>query len=251
MAVVTPKLVNNSDVKRLIKRLEQPREIIKMARQMDQMESQLAQALQELADIKQQLGMIPRPAQRQEYQQAAGQTARCIHKAQESFAAAKTAFLENTRKALGHAKEKGAAGLEKALNFMGVKDALIATQGRIDLAMQSAQKNADKLHALGSEYHAIGFHAKRLMNTLTGKENTGGIKANGKLNELLKAPFLAAKRSLEKAGDNVVSCLSVIDRIEQAAQRGRDKSVTSQLADFKPALQSPGRESRGIALERS
>lgn len=252
----SPVMIENKDVKRLIGIMNNPRELVTLIHQMDNMEGQLAQALRDLDTIKEQLAALQhrkKPFQ-QEYQNAVRFTKDSVQKAQDSFASVKKTFLDNVKKAVDAAKTKGAAGIEKALDLMGVKTALLKTQENINRSIQSAEQSIDKVHALGGEYHAIGYHAKRMMDTLTGKEVSGGINGNGKLNKLLKSPFELAKKAMENAKNSVVASLSLIDKIEKTAQRGRDEkagSIKEQLDSFKPAApKAAERGNKDLAHER-
>lgn len=255
--LLAPTLANHEDVQKVIALMSNPEMALRMVRQMDMMELQLGQALKDLDYIKNQLDMLQQRTEsplKQEYQNAVQHTKNGIYKAQESCAAVKKSFLENCKKALNAAKTQGAKGIDKALNLLGVKKALLATQERIDQSIQRAEQSIDKVHALGNEYHAIGYHAKRIASTFKNQEVDYGIKANGKINDFLKKPFEMAKRSMQAAHASVERGLSTIGKIEQTAQKGQDiekpSSIQNQLAMLKAPAQPAAQNNRNLSHER-
>ena len=134
-------------------------------------------------------------------------------------------MTDKIRKTLAAVKQHGISALNKAADFLGVKKALAEMKGSVQDAIASTQSSIDRINAIGSELHALNEHAKNLGRALTGKERKELTQRNedkGVLAAIAK-PLKRHKTALEGMEKNIDRAMARVERLEQAAAKGKEK----------------------------
>ena len=104
-------------------------------------------------------------------------------------------------------------------------------------AIASTQSSIDRINAIGSELHALNEHAKNLGRALTGKERKELTQRNedkGVLAAIAK-PLKRHKAALEGMEKNIDRAIARVERLEQAAAKGKEKEKPSIREEIKAA----------------
>ena len=200
------------------------------------METQYGKVLSELAAVREQLATLHDGGNRAAAMQETKQTQAHITQAKETLSTLKGNMTDKIRKTLAAVKQHGISALNKAADFLGVKKALAEMKGNVQDAIASTQ-SIDRINAVGSELHALNEHAKNLGRALTGKERKELTQRNedkGVLAAVAK-PLKRHKATLEGMEKNIDRAMARVERLEQAAAKGREKEKPSIREEIKAA----------------
>ena len=189
---------------------KEQKEVESLVKYLDGMEVQFGQVLEELRDVKEQLSQI----------QDGG---------------VKASVLRIAEQAQGKVQEVGGQlnTVRKAVSSMKIPSALARMQEGLHGAMESMNRQADKMEVLNGELHAAGGHIKNVGRIFRGKEQKKvephatdrGITAK------IRKSFLAISgrlSSMEQTTENLRRCL------EQFVQKEDKKpSVKVELKKLK------------------
>ena len=209
--------------------------------QFSAMETQYDKVLSELAAVREQLATLHDGGNRAAAMQETKQTQAHITQAKETLSTLKENMTDKIRKTLAAVKQHGISALNKAADFLGVKKALTEMKGSVQDAIASTQSSIDRINAIGSELHALNEHAKNLGRTLTGKERKELTQRNedkGVLAAIAK-PLKRHKTALEGMEKNIDRAMARVERLEQAATKGKDKEKPSIREEIKAAAAKP------------
>jgi len=201
------------------------------------METQYGKVLSELAAVREQLDTLHDGGNRAAAMQEPKQTQAHITQAKETLSTLKGNMTDKIRKTLAAVKQHGISALNKAADFLGVKKALAEMKGNVQDAIASTQSSIDRINAVGSELHALNEHAKNLGRALTGKERKELTQRNedkGVLAAVAK-PIKRHKATLEGMEKNIDRAMARVERLEQAAAKGREKEKPSIREEIKAA----------------
>jgi len=201
------------------------------------METQYGKVLSELAAVREQLATLHDGGNRAAAMQETKQTQAHITQAKETLSTLKGNMTDKIRKTLATVKQHGISALNKAADFLGVKKALAEMKGNVQDAIASTQSSIDRINAVGSELHALNEHAKNLGRALTGKERKELTQRNedkGVLAAVAK-PLKRHKATLEGMEKNIDRAMARVERLEQAAAKGREKEKPSIREEIKAA----------------
>ena len=201
------------------------------------METQYGKVLSELAAVREQLATLHDGGNRAAAMQETKQTQAHVTQAKETLSTLKGNMTDKIRKTLAAVKQHGISALNKAADFLGVKKALAEMKGNIQDAIASTQSSIDRINAVGSELHALNEHAKNLGRALTGKERKELTQRNedkGVLAAVAK-PLKRHKATLEGMEKNIDRAMARVERLEQAAAKGREKEKPSIREEIKAA----------------
>ena len=199
------------------------------------METQYGKVLSELAAVREQLATLHDGGNRAAAMQETKQTQAHITQAKETLSTLKGNMTDKIRKTLAAVKQHGISALNKAADFLGVKKALAEMKGNVQDAIASTQSSIDRINAVGSELHALNEHAKNLGRALTGKERKELTQRNedkGVLAAVAK-PLKRHKATLEGMEKNIERAMARVERLEQAAAKGREKEKPSIREEIK------------------
>ena len=196
------------------------------------METQYGKVLSELATLHD-------GGKRTAAMQETKQTQAHVTQAKETLSTLKGNMTDKIRKTLAAVKQHGISALNKAADFLGVKKALAEMKGNVRDAIASTQNSIDRINAIGSELHALNEHAKNLGRALTGKERKELTQRNedkGVLAAVAK-PLKRHKATLEGMEKNIDRAMARVERLEQAAGKGREKEKPSIREEIKAAAE--------------
>ena len=212
-------------------------ELAALSAQFAAMEAQYGKVLSELAAVREQLATLHDGGNRAAAMQETKQTQAHITQAKETLSTLKGNMTDKIRKTLAAVKQHGISALNKAADFLGVKKALAEMKGNVQDAIASTQSSIDRINAVGSELHALNEHAKNLGRALTGKERKELTQRNedkGVLAAVAK-PLKRHKATLEGMEKNIDRAMARVERLEQAAAKGREKEKPSIREEIKAA----------------
>ena len=212
-------------------------ELAALSAQFAAMEAQYGKVLSELAAVREQLATLHDGGNRAAAMQETKQTQAHITQAKETLSTLKGNMTDKIRKTLATVKQHGISALNKAADFLGVKKALAEMKGNVQDAIASTQGSIDRINAIGSELHALNEHAKNLGRALTGKERKELTQRNedkGVLAAIAK-PLKRHKAALEGMEKNIDRAMARVERLEQAAAKGKEKEKPSIREEIKAA----------------
>lgn len=196
------------------------------------MEKQYNTILSELSAVKEQLSTLHDGGYKAAAMKDSQFTHSCVARAKAQLTCIKTDLSENIRKALSAVKQHGISALNKAVDFLGIKTALSNMNVDLQASISSTQKSIDRINTIGSELHALNEHIKNLGRALTGKEAkelTARDEDKGILAAVAK-PIKRQKATLEGMAKSVDKAIARVERLEQAAARGKEKpSIRQEL----------------------
>jgi septal ring factor EnvC (AmiA/AmiB activator) len=220
--------------------------------QFSAMETQYGKVLSELSAVREQLATLHDGGNRTAAMQETKQTQAHITQAKETLSHLKEDMTDRIRKTLAAVKQHGISALNKAADFLGIKKALAEMKGNVQDAIASTQGSIDRINAIGSELHALNEHAKNLGRALTGKERKELTQRNedkGVLAAIAK-PLKRHKATLEGMEKNIDRAMARVERLEQAAAKGREKEKPSIREEIK-AAKKPEQEKKQTAPQKT
>lgn len=221
--------------------------------QFSAMETQYGKVLSELSAVREQLATLHDGGNRTAAMQETKQTQAHITQAKETLSHLKEDMTDRIRKTLAAVKQHGISALNKAADFLGIKKALAEMKGNVQDAIASTQGSIDRINAIGSELHALNEHAKNLGRALTGKERKELTQRNedkGVLAAIAK-PLKRHKATLEGMEKNIDRAMARVERLEQAAAKGREKEKPSIREEIKAAAEKPKKKAPQKTQEAS
>ena len=212
---------------------KEQKEVESLVKYLDGMEVQFGQVLEELRDVKEQLSQIQDGGVKASVLRIAEQAQGKVQEVGGQLNTARKNLIQSAGNALQTYKEKGKDALRKAVSSMKIPSALTRIQEGLHRAMESMNRQADKMEVLNGELHAAGGHIKNVGRIFRGKEQKKvepqatdrGITAKIRKSFLTISGRLS---SMEQTTDNVRK------RLEQFAQKGNKKpSVKGELKKLK------------------
>ncbi|QDW73622.1 hypothetical protein FND36_05970 [Lachnospiraceae bacterium KGMB03038] len=212
---------------------KEQKEVESLVKYLDGMESQFGQVLEELRDVKEQLSQIQDGGVKASVLRIAEQAQGKVQEVGGQFHTVRKKLIQSAKSALQTFKEKGKDALQKAVSAMKIPSVLARIQERLHGAMESMNRQADKMEALSGELHAAGGHIKNVGRIFRGKEREKvepqatdrGITAKIRKSFLTISGRLS---SMEQTTGNVRK------RLEQFVQKEEKKpSVKGELKKLK------------------
>lgn len=209
------------------------KEVESLVKYLDGMEVQFGQVLEELRDVKEQLSQIQDGDVKASVLRIAEQAQGKVQGVGGQFHTVRKNLIQSAKSAVQMFKEKGKDALRKAVSAMKIPSALARIQDGLHGAVESMNRQADKMAVLNGELHAAGGHIKNAGRIFRGKEQEKvepqatdkGITAK------IRKSFLAASGrlfSMEQTTDNVRK------HLEQFVQKVEKKpSVKGELKKLK------------------
>lgn len=212
-------------------------EFSSLADQLNQLEQQYSAVLAELQAVQKQLDRIQDKGIRTGLKKGVASVENKVAQAKEQLGQIKADFLQFVKQALSEMKQQGLSALQKAVDFVGIKDGLNEMRDNLQSSISSTQKSIDRINAIGNELHALNEHGRNLGRVLIGKEAAELTQRNEDKGVLAAAakPLMKSKSMLEGMEKSVTRALQSIDRLEQAAARNQEKkpSVRAELKTVK------------------
>jgi prefoldin subunit 5 len=103
----------------------------------------------------------------------------------------------------------------------------------INAAVEQAQASISKIDKVAEQYHSAGRAIKNIGRAMQGKEPIPDIKPNGKLAQLLQAPYQSEIKRLNRSLRSVNKTLAALDRLEKAAGKSTEAERPSTKETMK------------------
>lgn len=200
-------------------------ELTALVTQLSNMEQQYSAVLSELQAVRGQLDRIQDKGIKSALLKGISAIQGKVTQAKEQLNHIKADFSQSVKEALSTVKQQGISALHKAVDFMGIKTALADMRENLQSSISQTQKSIDRINAIGSELHALNEHSRNLGRALTGreaKELTARNEDKGVLAAVAK-PLKKSKSMLENMEKGVTRAIQSVDRLEQAAAKGREQ----------------------------
>lgn len=212
---------------------KEQKEVESLVKYLDGMESQFGQVLEELRDVKEQLSQIQDGGVKASVLRIAEQAQGKVQEVGGQFHTVRKNLIQSAKSALQTFKEKGKDALQKAVSAMKIPSALARIQEGLYGAVESMNRQADKMEILSGELHAAGGHIKNVGRIFRGKERekVEPQATDRGITVKIRKSFLTISgrlSSMEQTTDNVRK------HLEQFVQKEEKKpSVKGELKKLK------------------
>ena len=149
---------------------KEQKEVESLVKYLDGMEIQFGQVLEELRDVKEQLSQIQDGGVRASVLRIAEQAQGKVQEVGGQLNTVRKNLIQSAGNALQTYKEKGKEALRKAVSAMKIPSALARIQEGLHRAVESMNRQADRMEVLNGELHAAGGHIKNVGRIFRGKE---------------------------------------------------------------------------------
>lgn len=219
-------------------RKQEVTEFSSLLSQLNQMEKQYAEVLSELNTVKGQLSAIQDKGIKSVVMDGILKLQEKVTEAKNQLEHIKADISNSIKESIFLIKENGISALNKAVDFIGLRKALTDLRDNLTSSIAKTQKNIDKINAVGSELHVLSEHTSNLGRVLTGKETKELTQRNEDKGILAVATkqLKHSKSMLEGIRQNVSHTITAVDRLEQAANKGKEQKP-SVRADLKERSQ--------------
>ena len=149
---------------------KEQKEVESLVKYLDGMEVQFGQVLEELRDVKEQLSQIQDGGVRASVLRIVEQAQGKVQEVGVQLNTVRKNLIQSAGNALQIYKEKGKDALRKAVSDMKIPSAIARLQEGLHGAVESMNRQADKMEVLNGELHAAGGHIKNVGRIFRGKE---------------------------------------------------------------------------------
>lgn len=210
-------------------------ELSALLSQLNQMEKQYTEVLDELKTVKGQLSNIQEKGIKTSAMNGVLKLQEKVTEAKNQLEHIKSDISNSVKQSLSLIKQHGISALNKTVDFIRLKKVLTNMRGNLNASISQTQKHVDKINAIGSEIHALSEHTNNLGRVLTGKETKELTQRNADKGTLaIVAKLLKRSKSmLEGMKQNVTHAIKMVDRLEQAASKSKEKkpSIRTELKE--------------------
>ena len=200
------------------------------------MERDLGKAIDELTAMRQELSVM-RDEQKHPIKTM-------LHKAADSLMlklksvlkqilSVKDKFIDGCKQAVEAVKDKGIIAANDFVGALNIKGDLEAARNTMNNNIAFCEKQIAKIENACAEYHAAGRAIKNVGRLIAGKEPIPEIKPNGKLAQLLQAPFRGEISHQKRCLGRNSKALARIDKLEKAAEQSAARSRSSVVDEIK------------------
>ena len=149
---------------------KEQKEVESLVKYLDGMEIQFGQVLEELRDVKEQLSQIQDSGVKASVLRITEQAGGKVQEAGEKIHTVRKNLIQSAKNAVQTFRGKGKDALRKAVSSMKIPSALARIQEGLHGAVESMNRQADKMEVLNGELHAAGGHIKNVGRIFRGKE---------------------------------------------------------------------------------
>lgn len=157
---------------------KEQKEVESLVKYLDGMEVQFGQVLEELRDVKEQLSQIQDGGVKASVLRIAEQAQGKVQEVGGQLNTVRKNLIQSAGNALQTYKEKGKDALRKAVSAMKIPSALARIQEGLHRAVESMNRQADRMEVLNGELLAAGGHIKNVGRIFRG-ERTGESRTTG------------------------------------------------------------------------
>lgn len=231
-------------------------ELSSLLSQLNHMEKQYTEVLNELKTVKSQLSNIQEKGIKTSAINGVLKLQEKVTKAKNQLEHIKVDISDSVKQSLSLMKQHGISALNKAVDFIGLRKTLTDMRENLNTSISQTQKQIDKINAIGSELHSLNEHTSNLGRVLTGRETKELTQRNedkGILAVVAKQ-LKHSKSMLEGMVQSVTHAIKIVDRLEQAANKDKEKkpSVRAELkgnSQKEPAKKAPvTQKKQGMSL---
>lgn len=202
---------------------EEQKEVESLVKYLDGMEVQFGQVLEELRDVKEQLSHIQDGGVKASVLRISEQAQEKVQEVGGQLNTVRKNLIQSAGNALQTYKEKGKDALRKAVSSMKIPSALARIQEGLRGAVESMNRQVDKMEVLSGELHAAGGHIKNVGRIFRGKEQkkVEPQTADKGITAKIRKSFLTISgrlSSMEQTTENLCR------RLEQFVQKEEKKS---------------------------
>lgn len=221
---------------------KEQKEVEFLVKYLDGMEVQFAQVLEELREVKEQLSQIQDGGMRASVLRITEQAQGKVQEVGGQMNRVRKNLIQSAGNALQTFQEKGRDALRKSVSAMKIPSALARIQEGLHGAVESMNRQADKMKVLSGELHAAGGHIKNAGRIFRGKEQEKvEIQGTDKgITAKIQKSFLALSgrlSSMEQTTDNLRRRLERF--VQKEEKKPSVKGELKRLKEEKRSLQLP------------
>lgn len=213
-----------------------------LVKYLDEMEVQFAQVLEELREVKEQLSQIQDGGMKASVLRITEQAQGKVQEVGGQMNRVRKNLIQSAGNALQTFQEKGRDALRKSVSAMKISSALARIQEGLHGAVESMNRQADKMKVLSGELYAAGGHIKNAGRIFRGKEQEKvEIQDTDKgITAKIQKSFLALSgrlSSMEQTTDNLRRRLERF--LQKEEKKPSVKGELKRLKEEKRSLQHP------------
>lgn len=238
---LTVPLMEQEQLQELLKVLEdqgmkeEKKQVMDLAQYLDVMDEQLGAVLHELREVKEQLGEIKDRGIKAAAVRVVVRVEGKIEEAREQVHLLKEKFMDGVQKTMTAFREKGAAALGKAVDFLGIQKGMLKIHTQLEQSILAADRGLDRLGNIADEMHDAKTHIGNIGRELTGKEgktSSGRDIEKGAVFHIQKAIYHVMGR-MEAMKQRTETTLQKIDKLTEKAGIQKKPSIRESLKSFK------------------
>lgn len=221
---------------------KEQKEVEFLVQYLDGMEVQFAQVLEELREVKEQLSQIQDGGMKASVLRITEQAQGKVQEVGGQMNRVRKNLIQSAGNAFQTFQEKGRDALRKSVSAMKIPSALARIQEGLHGAVESMNRQADKMKVLSEELHAAGGHIKNAGRIFRGKEQEKvEIQGTDKgITAKIQKSFLALSgrlSSMEQTTDNLRRRLERF--VQKEEKKPSVKGELKRLKEEKRSLQLP------------
>lgn len=221
---------------------KEQKEVEFLVQYLDGMEVQFAQVLEELREVKEQLSQIQDGGMKASVLRITEQAQGKVQEVGGQMNRVRKNLIQSAKNAVQTFRGKGKDALRKAVSSMKIPSALARIQEGLHGAVESMNRQADKMKVLSGELHAAGGQIKNARRIFRGKEQEKvEIQATDKgITAKIQKSFLALSgrlSSMEQTTDNLRRRLERF--VQKEEKKPSVKGELKRLKEEKRSLQLP------------
>jgi len=221
---------------------KEQKEVEFLVQYLDGIEVQFAQVLEELREVKEQLSQIQDGGMKASVLRITEQAQGKVQEVGGQMNRVRKNLIQSAGKALQTFQEKGRDALRKSVSAMKIPSALARIQEGLHGAVESMNRQADKMKVLSGELHAAGDHIKNAGRIFRGKEQEKvEIQATDKgITAKIQKSFLALSGRLSSMEQTTDTLRRRLERFVQKEEKKPSvKRELKRLKEEKRSLQIP------------
>lgn len=138
----------------------------------------------------------------------------------------KESIANTAAKMVDDVKQAGISALDKTVDFLGIREGLAALRDNLDAAKTDTRAQIEKIETMGQELRSVGNHLKNVGRAATGKDLQPTRVDEGKFQSTVLAPLRTTHKALVSMGNITLAAIGNMERLEQAAVRGREPKTS-------------------------
>ena len=162
----------------------------------------------------------------------------------------KDKFINGCKQAVTDIQNTGIVTANNVVGALNIRDDLQSTKERINEVIAFNERKIANIETAAAEYHTAGRAIKNFGLALVGKETVPDIKPNGKLANLLQAPFRSEIRSLNRSLARTDKALAQLDKLEKVAEVRIERDKPSVVEGIKKHKQATAHDQSEVTTPK-